>query len=52
LTKEKKILAAQTKADTEKLDPFFNTNQNYLAIMKKDGEKTNEKAVTFLHPLD
>ena len=47
LTKEKKILAPKTKQDIEKLDPFFQTNNNYLAILKKDSESGNTTSVNF-----
>lgn len=33
---EKRILLARTKADMDKLDPFFSVNNNYLHYMKKE----------------
>ncbi|EGR28700.1 hypothetical protein IMG5_170000 [Ichthyophthirius multifiliis] len=51
LAKEKKILAAKTNADIEKLDPYFNTNNNYLGILKKNPE-SQSTSINQKHPLD
>ncbi len=34
--KEKNILAAKTKSDLDRLDNYFNENNNYLALLKKN----------------
>jgi len=41
-------LAPKTKADIEKLEPYFKVNNNYLAILKKDPENSNSNAVKTL----
>ena len=43
--KEKRTLADQTKKDINKLESYFNTNNNYLAIFKTDPQKTNAGAI-------
>lgn len=46
--KESHILAAKTKADIEKLDPYFNVNNKYLGMFKQDeGAKDNSESVKF-----
>ncbi|KRW98077.1 hypothetical protein PPERSA_07302 [Pseudocohnilembus persalinus] len=52
LQKESKILQAKTKADIEKLHPYFKVNNNYLALLKTDPEQNNQNAVNTLHPLE
>lgn len=51
--KEANILRAKTKADIEKLDPYFNVNNEYLGVFKKDeGKADNATSVAYQHPLD
>jgi len=45
-------LDPSTKAAVARLDPYFNTNNNYLGLMKKNPETMNEDAVKFEHPVD
>lgn len=39
IQKERHILAARTKADMDKLDPYFKVNNEYLAVMSKDNTR-------------
>lgn len=45
--KEKRILQAKTKADIEKLDPYFSLRNTYLSILKKDPEVDNSSAINY-----
>jgi hypothetical protein len=42
------ILSSKTKSDIQKLDTFFQTNNNYLGMYKKNPESGNSDAVKTL----
>jgi hypothetical protein len=41
IKKESYILGQKTKHDIQKLDEYFNVNNNYLALFRKDGVPLN-----------
>jgi hypothetical protein len=42
--KEQLILQSKTKSDIQKLDEYFNVNNNYLALYRKEGIPENTNA--------